>query len=113
MRWRRHRLTGNHGRALAFAAAREGITATVCMSELVPQNKVSEIRRLGAEVRIIGRSQDDAQREVDRLVAEEGRTMVPPFDAPAVIAGQGTLGLEILEDVPDAAAWSCRCRAAG
>ncbi|MDW6026129.1 hydroxyectoine utilization dehydratase EutB [Mesorhizobium sp. BAC0120] len=94
--------TGNHGRGLSFAAKREGVRAVICMSRLVPENKVSEIRRLGAEVKIIGNSQDDAQQEVDRLVAEEGLVMVPPFDHPAVAAGQGTIGIEILEDVPDA-----------
>ncbi|MCV9999589.1 hydroxyectoine utilization dehydratase EutB [Pararhizobium sp. YC-54] len=93
--------TGNHGRALADAARAEGVVATICMSKLVPKNKVSEIRRLGAEVRIIGRSQDEAQDAVDRLVAEKGMVMVPPFDHPAVIAGQGTLGLEIMEQLPD------------
>ena len=95
--------TGNHGRALAHAARAEGSLATICMSRLVPENKVSEIRRLGANVRIVGRSQDEAQVEVDRLVAEEGLVMVPPFDNPAVVAGQGTLGLEIIDDMPDAA----------
>ncbi|MHA6642922.1 hydroxyectoine utilization dehydratase EutB [Mesorhizobium sp. A623] len=95
--------TGNHGRALAFAAARENMRAVICMSKLVPQNKLDEIRRLGAEIRIVGNSQDDAQQEVDRLVAAEGLVMVPPFDHPAVVAGQGTLGLEIMEQVPDAA----------
>ncbi len=94
--------TGNHGRALAHAAAREGLRAVICMSRLVPANKVDEIRRLGAEVRIVGASQDDAQEEVERLVAEEGLAMVPPFDAPAVVAGQGTLGLEILAETPEA-----------
>ncbi|WP_037093447.1 hydroxyectoine utilization dehydratase EutB [Rhizobium leguminosarum] len=89
--------TGNHGRALAYAAKAEGSVAAICMSRLVPENKVSEIRRLGADVRIIGRSQDEAQQEVDRLVREEGLVMVPPFDHPAVVAGQGTLGLEIIE----------------
>lgn len=93
--------TGNHGRGLAHAAAAEGVRCVVCMSNLVPANKVEGIRALGAEIRIIGRSQDDAQEEVDRLVAQEGMTMVPPFDDPAIIAGQGTLGLEIVEDVPD------------
>ncbi|HWK69030.1 MAG TPA: hydroxyectoine utilization dehydratase EutB [Rhizobiaceae bacterium] len=93
--------TGNHGRALAHAARLEGLRAVICMSRLVPENKVEEIRRLGAEIRIVGNSQDDAQAEVDRLVAEEGLAMVPPFDHPAVIAGQGTLGLEMLEAVPD------------
>lgn len=89
--------TGNHGRALAHAARAEGSVATICMSSLVPDNKIVEIRRLGADVRIVGRSQDEAQVEVDRLVAEEGCVMVPPFDNPTVVAGQGTLGLEIVE----------------
>ena len=93
--------TGNHGRALAYAAKAEGAVATICMSNLVPENKVAEIRRLGADVRIVGRSQDEAQLEVDRLVAEDGLVMVPPFDDPAVVAGQGTLGLEIVEAMPD------------
>ncbi|MDK1483174.1 hydroxyectoine utilization dehydratase EutB, partial [Sinorhizobium sp. 6-117] len=95
--------TGNHGRALAYAAKAEGSVATICMSRLVPENKVSEIRRLGAHVRIVGKSQDEAQQEVDRLVSEEGLVMVPPFDHPAVVAGQGTLGLEIVEQMPDVA----------
>src|SRR5690606_32914607 len=86
---------GHPGRALAHAARLEGIAATICMSRLVPANKVAEIERLGAAIRIVGDSQDDAQGEVDRLVAAEGMTMVPPFDHPHVIAGQGTLGLEI------------------
>jgi len=93
--------TGNHGRALAHAARVEGAVATICMSRLVPDNKVAEIRRLGANIRIVGRSQDEAQVEVDRLVAEEGLVMVPPFDDSAVVAGQGTLGLEIAEQMPD------------
>ena len=92
--------TGNHGRAVAYAAAELGIRATVCMSELVPRNKVEAIRALGAEVRIAGGSQDAAQAEADRLAAE-GKTDIPPFDHPDVIAGQGTIGLEILEDFPD------------
>jgi threonine dehydratase len=93
--------TGNHGRALAYAARAVGSKATICMSSLVPQNKVAEVRRLGATVKISGRSQDEAQEEVDRLVAEEGMVMVPPFDNAAVIAGQGTIGLEMVEDLPD------------
>src|SRR3546814_3757601 len=65
------------------------------MSALVPRNKVAAIEALGAEARIVGLSQDDAQVEVDRLVAEEGMVSLPPFDHPDVIAGQGTLGLEM------------------
>ncbi len=59
------------------------------------------MRALGAEVRIVGKSQDDAQREVDRLVAEQGVTDIPPFDHPEVIAGQGTIGLELIDDWPE------------
>jgi threonine dehydratase len=95
--------TGNHGRALAFAARQLGVPATISMSALVPENKVAAIRALGADIRIVGRSQDDAQREVDRLVAEAGMTAIAPFDNPQVIAGQGTLGLELMEQAPDTA----------
>lgn len=96
--------TGNHGRALAHAAKAAGIRAVICMSRLVPANKVDAIRALGAEVRIVGRSQDEAQAEVDRLVAEEGMATLPPFDHADIIAGQGTIGLELAEDAPDLAA---------
>ncbi|UWR78376.1 hydroxyectoine utilization dehydratase EutB (plasmid) [Phaeobacter inhibens] len=92
--------TGNHGRGLAYAAAQAGVRCIICMSELVPQNKVEGIKSHGAEVRILGRSQDDAQVEVDRLVSE-GMTMLPPFDHPDIIAGQGTVALEMLEQAPD------------
>jgi threonine dehydratase len=95
--------TGNHGRALAYAARLAGISATICMSSLVPQNKIEEILRLAAEIRIVGKSQDDAQEEVARLVKDWGLIMLPPFDNAAVIAGQGTIGLEIIDDVPDVA----------
>jgi threonine dehydratase len=93
--------TGNHGRALAYAARAVGSKATICMSSLVPDNKVAEVRRLGATVKIVGKSQDEAQEEVDRLVAEERMVMVPPFDHADVIAGQGTIGIEMVEDLPD------------
>lgn len=94
--------TGNHGRGLAHAARQTGVRCVICMSELVPKNKVEAIAALGAEVRIVGRSQDDAQIEVDRLVGDDGMTMVPPFDDAQVIAGQGTLGLEIMDQCPEA-----------
>ncbi|MGX1789063.1 hydroxyectoine utilization dehydratase EutB [Bosea sp. NPDC055332] len=93
--------TGNHGRAVAYTARELGLAATICMSALVPSNKVEAIRALGAEVRIVGRSQDDAQVEVERLVAEHGLTPIPPFDHPDVVAGQGTIGLELIEDLPE------------
>lgn len=93
--------TGNHGRGVAYAARARGMRAVICMSELVPQAKVDGIRALGAEVCIRGRSQDEAQIEAARLVAEEGLAEIPPFDDPRVIAGQGTIGLEILAARPD------------
>ncbi|MCB1968815.1 MAG: hydroxyectoine utilization dehydratase EutB [Geminicoccaceae bacterium] len=93
--------TGNHGRGLALAAREAGVRCIVCMSELVPQVKIDGIRAHGAEVRIAGRSQDDAEEEVRKLVEEEGMTLIPPFDHPKVIAGQGTLGLELIEQVPE------------
>lgn len=95
--------TGNHGRAVAHAARALGIEATVCMSSLVPGNKIDAVRGLGARVRIVGRSQDDAEREALRLVRDEGYAYVPPFDDLRVIAGQATIGLEIAEALPDVA----------
>lgn len=93
--------TGNHGRGVAYAAGQRGIRAVICMSELVPQAKVDGIRALGGEVHIAGRSQDDAQAESRRLAREEGLFEISPFDDPLVIAGQGTIGLEILSARPD------------
>ena len=93
--------TGNHGRGVAHAAARRGIRAVVCMSSLVPQAKVDGIRALGAEVRIVGASQDEAMAESRRLCAAEELVEISPFDDPRVIAGQGTIGLEMMEARPD------------
>ncbi len=95
--------TGNHGRAIAYAARAFGIDALVCLSALVPANKVEAVRALGADVRIVGNSQDDAEREALRLASEEGYSYVPPFDDLRVIAGQATIGLEIVEALPDVA----------
>ena len=95
--------TGNHGRGVAWAARTRGMRAVICMSELVPEAKVEGIRALGAEVRICGRSQDDALAESRRLAAEEGLLEISPFDDPRVIAGQGTIGLEIMAARPDVA----------
>jgi len=93
--------TGNHGRGLAHASKQAGVSCVICMSELVPQNKIDGIRSEGAEIRINGRSQDAAEIEAMRLVEEDGRVMIPPFDHPDVIAGQGTLGLEVYRQLPD------------
>ncbi|MEM1288610.1 MAG: hydroxyectoine utilization dehydratase EutB [Pseudomonadota bacterium] len=92
--------TGNHGRGVAYAAKKAGIEAVICMSNLVPETKREGIRALGATVRIVGHSQDDAQRESERLARDEGLCEISPFDNPHVIAGQGTIGLEMLEATP-------------
>ncbi len=92
--------TGNHGRAVAYAAKRSNISAYVCMSTLAPKNKIESIRSVGGTVRIVGDSQDEAQQEVDRLVHEDGMTEIPPFDHFDVIAGQGTIGIELVEENP-------------
>lgn len=93
--------TGNHGRGVAYAAAKRGLRAVICMSSLVPQAKVDGIKALGAEVVICGTSQDDALAECHRLVERDGLVEISPFDDPHVIAGQGTIGLEMMEARPD------------
>lgn len=92
--------TGNHGRAVSYVAGQLGIQAVVCISERVPPNKVAAIQQLGAEVVVHGQSQDEAGRRAFQLQQERGLTMVDPFDDRFVIAGQGTIGLELLEDLP-------------
>ncbi|PSK99045.1 threonine dehydratase [Murinocardiopsis flavida] len=93
--------SGNHGQALAYAARAAGVSCTVVTPENAPPVKVAAMRRFGAEVVLV----PPAEREptVARLAAERGLTPIPPFDHPDVIAGQGTIGLEVLADVPDVA----------
>ncbi len=92
---------GNHAQALAYHAARLGISATVVMPEFTPLVKVVNTKRYGARVIQTGATLSDGFREVHRLVEEEGLTLVHPFDDEAVIAGQGTIGLELAEQVEE------------
>ena len=92
---------GNHAQAVAYHAARLGIPCTVVMPVAAPLIKVMNTRGFGAEVRQVGEVLDDSAVEARRIVEEEGRVMIHPFDDPLVIAGQGTIGLEILEQCPD------------
>jgi len=92
---------GNHAQAVAYHASRLGIASTVVMPEFTPLIKVSNTRGYGARVIQQGATLSDGHREVQRLVDEEGLTLVHAFDDDAVIAGQGTIGLELLEQVPD------------
>ena len=93
--------TGNHGRALAHAARAAGTRCVVHISSLVPGNKVAALKEEGAEIRVVGRSQDEADVAARALARDEGLAYIPPFDHADVIAGQGTIGREILEDLPE------------
>jgi len=94
--------SGNHGQALACIAAELGVPAVIVMPSTAPSVKVDGARAYGADVVFAGTTSADRKREAERIRDERGLIMVPPFDHPWIIAGQGTLGLEILEDVPDA-----------
>jgi threonine dehydratase len=95
--------TGNHGRAVAFVAKALGIRCVVCLSELVPASKVVAVEALGAEADVGGDNQDAAMRRAHARAAEEGLILVDPFDDEMVVAGQGTVGIEIVEALPSVA----------
>ncbi len=92
---------GNHAQAVAYHAGRLGVKATILMPEATAIMKVANTRSHGARVVLHGANYDEAYAEARRLEREEGLTFIHPFDDPMVIAGQGTMGLEILEQVPD------------
>lgn len=93
--------TGNHGRAVAHVAARLGIPATICMSAHVAPGKIEALRRSGCTLSIEGASQDEAAERARRLERDQGLAVIDPINDPAVIAGHGTAGLELLEDFPE------------
>ncbi len=92
--------SGNHGRAVAWVARDLGVRAVVCMSRRVVQYKVDAIARYGAEVVTEGDTYDDAERRAFALAEQQGLTWISAFDDPQIIAGQGTIGLELAEDLP-------------
>jgi threonine dehydratase len=92
--------SGNHGPALACAATRLGVSSTICLSEMVPQNKIANVRANGGAPKVEGRDYAESLKVCMGLVENEGRHLVHPFDDPAVVAGAGTTGLEIAEDGP-------------
>jgi threonine dehydratase len=92
---------GNHAQGVALAATRAGVDATIVMPEFAPISKVNATRRYGGRVVLHGVDYSEAQAKAHEIEAEEGRTYVHAFDDPAVMAGQGTLGLEITEQCPD------------
>ena len=93
---------GNHAQALAWGAAAEGIDALLVMWQGASEAKIEATRGYGAEVDLASPGPTEAFDRLAELVEETGRTLVHPFDHPLTIAGQGTVGLELIEDVPDA-----------
>ena len=93
--------SGNHGRGVAYVARRLGLRAVVFLADTVPANKQEAIQNLGAEVVVRGSTYEEASKEAHRLVEKEGMEMIHPYNDPLVIAGQGTVGLELLEEFPD------------
>ena len=92
---------GNHAQGVALAAAKNGIKSIICLPDGAPISKVEATKSYGAEVRLVEGVYDDAYAEALRLRDENGYTFIHPFDDDNVIAGQGTIGLEILEQIPE------------
>ncbi len=92
---------GNHAQGVAYHATRLGIPATIVMPRLTPFVKVEKTSQFGARVVLEGDSVDEAADYARRLAAERDLTFIHPYDDPAIIAGQGTIGLEMLADVPE------------
>ncbi|KAL7748289.1 threonine deaminase [Sorochytrium milnesiophthora] len=90
---------GNHAQGVALAAQKLGVKATICMPTFAPEIKIASVRRLGAEVVLCGADFDEAKAEMLRIAEVRGLTFIPPFDDPYVIAGQGTVGVEILRQI--------------
>lgn len=93
--------SGNHGQAVAMVASSLGIPAVIVMPEDAPQVKRAGVRRYGGEVILAGTTSVERRRRAEAEAASRGLTMVPPFDHPAIIAGAGTVGLEIVGQYPD------------
>ncbi len=93
--------TGNHGMAVAYMASKLGIKAMVCMSRNVPEVKVKNIARWGAEIKREWDSQDQAGVYCYQVEQETGMTVIPPFDDKEIICGQATIALEMIEDYPE------------
>ncbi len=92
---------GNHAQGVALAATKNGIPSTICMPDGAPISKVEATKRLGAKVKLVKGGYDDAYEYARKLQAETGATFIHPFDDDEVIAGQGTIGLEILDQLAD------------
>src|SRR6267378_713423 len=93
--------SGNHGQAVAYAAKQFGVRAVIVMPETAPAVKVEGVKHWGGEVVMAGRTSEDRRQKAEELAAREGLAVVPPFDHPDIVAGQATVALEIVEQLPE------------
>jgi len=93
--------SGNHGQGVAYAARALGVKAIIVMPGNAPKNKLEATAALGAEIVTVGPGSEERRLCAEELAAEHGYAIVPPYNDEKIIAGQGTVGLEILEDLPD------------
>jgi threonine dehydratase len=93
--------SGNHGQAVAYAAKQFGVRAVVTMPETAPAVKVEGVKKWGGEVVFAGRTSEDRRIKAEEIAGREGLAIVPPFDHPDIVAGQATVALEIVEQLPD------------
>ena len=94
--------SGNHAQAVAYAARKLGIKAVIVIPAIAPEVKRRAAAALGAELVLVGPGSDERQARAEALAGQHGYAIIPPFNDEQIIAGQGTIGLEILEDLPDA-----------
>ncbi len=92
--------SGNHGQGVAYAARQLGIHAVVVMPRNAPINKQQATSGLGAEIILVGPSNAERQAKAEEIAAEKGYVIIPPYNDEKIIAGQGTIGLEILDELP-------------
>jgi threonine dehydratase len=93
--------SGNHAQGVAYAARALGVRAIIVMPGNAPKNKLDATAALGAEIVVVGPSSEERRLRAEQLAAEHGYAIVPPYNDEKIIAGQGTVGLEILEDLPN------------
>jgi len=93
--------SGNHAQGVAYAARALGVKAIIVMPSNAPKNKLEATAALGAEIVTVGPGSEERRRRAEQLAAEHGYVIVPPYNDKKIIAGQGTVGLEILDDLPD------------
>jgi threonine dehydratase len=93
--------SGNHAQGVAYASRALGCKATIVMPRIAPKLKLQNTKTLGADVVEVGPSSDERKQRAEALAAEHGYALIPPYDDETIIAGQGTMGLEILEDLPE------------